>query len=89
MIFLVHVKFINKLLFNLVFSKDIIEVKKNKKSQNLIKTNLISLNLKSLPKHLSRSPNFLKARVNSVVNRSSINLKINELLVVEYYSRKI
>ena len=31
----------------------------------------------------------LEATVNSVVNRQDVGLDVNELLIVEYYSRKV
>lgn len=41
-----------------------------------------------LPTHLRLNAKNYKASVNQIVNRTSIGIKINELLVVEYYSRQ-
>ena len=42
-----------------------------------------------MPAHLSRSSESDGAQVNSIVNRQDVALSINELLIVEYYSRKL
>nr|AXZ97090.1 ribosomal protein S4 [Callistopteris apiifolia] len=47
---------------------------------------------KKIPDHLilsSEEGNRLKGLVNGIANRESIDLNINELLVVEYYSRQV
>ena len=46
-------------------------------------------NLQTLPDHLQFNSDQLTANVNKVVSRDFVNLQINELLVVEYYSRKV
>jgi ribosomal protein S4 len=43
---------------------------------------------KFLPYHLSVSMKQLKGGVKKVVDRRDIRLPVNELLVVEYYSRR-
>ena len=65
--------------------KDVISVKKNKKSQQLIKATLEKR--KYIPGHLSCDRKTLTGRINRKVNRNGVRLMINELLVVEYYSR--
>lgn len=42
-----------------------------------------------MPPHLSRSSESTGAQVTSIVNRQDVALSINELLIVEYYSRKM
>lgn len=42
-----------------------------------------------MPAHLSRSSENTGAQVTSIVNRQDVALSINELLIVEYYSRKM
>lgn len=69
--------------------KNSIKVKKNKHSQELVKQNLENNNNNLLPQHLSINKENLEGKILSVVNRKSISLIINELLVVEYYSRKL
>lgn len=44
--------------------------------------------LVKLPTHLRLNAKNYKASVNQIVNRNSIGIKVNELLVVEYYSRQ-
>lgn len=41
------------------------------------------------PSHLSMNKESLEATVNSVVSRQDVGLTVNELLIVEYYSRKV
>lgn len=62
---------------------DLITVKES--SQNFIKTTLSST---SVPKFLEFEKDKLKGQVKSIVSREFVGLNINELLVVEYYSRK-
>nr|UXD06242.1 ribosomal protein S4 [Eutreptia sp. CCAC 1914B] len=68
---------------------DVIEVKKTIKSKNLIEKNQETLKERNVAPHLMFNKTLLKAKINSLVNRNSIDLNINELLVIEYYSRKI
>lgn len=70
-------------------SKDVIKVANRLVSQSLVKRNLQDLSEVLIPQHLTLDKNILEARINSLVNRKSISLVINELLVVEYYSRKL
>lgn len=67
----------------------IIKVKNNKVSQTLIKFNLSSPNIKSFPSHLEFNSMNLEAKVLSFVTRTSLSLIVNELLVVEFYSRNL
>nr|NP_848062.2 ribosomal protein S4 [Adiantum capillus-veneris]Q85FL8.4 RecName: Full=Small ribosomal subunit protein uS4c; AltName: Full=30S ribosomal protein S4, chloroplastic [Adiantum capillus-veneris]AAP29394.2 ribosomal protein S4 [Adiantum capillus-veneris] len=69
--------------------RDIISIRNRPTSANALKSESLSGN--EVPDHLTLSisktgePTGL---VNHLVNRESVNLDINELLVVEYYSRK-
>ncbi len=63
---------------------DIIEV--NQRSLNLIKNSFTST---QVPTHLELNNSNLRAKINNYINRDSIGININELLVVEYYSRKV
>ena len=65
--------------------KDVISVKQNKKSQELVKAFLPKRSF--VPNHLSFNPETLTGVVNQRADRKAVELKINELLVVEYYSR--
>jgi small subunit ribosomal protein S4 len=69
--------------------KNIITVCSSLKSKKIVKNNLMSLDTPILPQHLSLNKESLEAEVLSIVNRKSISLLVNELLVVEYYSRKV
>ena len=69
--------------------KNIIKVKKSLSSQNLVKKNMQLMETILVPPHLSLNKDSLEAKVVSLVNRKSISLVINELLVIEYYSRKL
>ena len=66
--------------------KDIISVKNKECSKKLV-TKLIEKCEIRLPDHLTFNKENLVGVVNGLINRDSINLEINELLVVEYYSR--
>jgi small subunit ribosomal protein S4 len=67
--------------------QDIISVRNKETSRTLITNNLLSTNTGSIPSHLSLKKESLVALVNGVVDRQNIPLNVNELLVVEYYSR--
>jgi small subunit ribosomal protein S4 len=69
--------------------KHVLNVKNSLASKNLVKKNLELLDNHLLPQHLSLNKDILEAKIISVVNRKSISLVLNELLVVEYYSRKL
>nr|YP_009229480.1 ribosomal protein S4 [Aquilaria sinensis]YP_009459441.1 ribosomal protein S4 [Aquilaria yunnanensis]YP_009562064.1 ribosomal protein S4 [Aquilaria malaccensis]YP_009672567.1 ribosomal protein S4 [Aquilaria crassna]YP_009993143.1 ribosomal protein S4 [Aquilaria beccariana]YP_009993232.1 ribosomal protein S4 [Aquilaria hirta]YP_009993322.1 ribosomal protein S4 [Aquilaria microcarpa]YP_009993412.1 ribosomal protein S4 [Aquilaria rostrata]YP_009993501.1 ribosomal protein S4 [Aquilaria subint len=69
--------------------RDIISVKDEKKSRALIQNYLDSSKHKELPKHLTLHTLQYKGLVNQIIDRKWVGLKINELLVVEYYSRQI
>ena len=63
--------------------QDIITARDEQKSRTLIQNYLDSSPREELPKHLTLHPFQYKGLVNQV------GLKINELLIVEYYSRQI
>jgi small subunit ribosomal protein S4 len=67
---------------------DEIMVKNNDRSRNLVKANLENPGLANLPPHLEFNKDNLTGKVNGVIEREWVALNINELLVVEYYSRK-
>nr|YP_010700316.1 ribosomal protein S4 [Euglena undulata]WCH63460.1 ribosomal protein S4 [Euglena undulata] len=69
--------------------KNTIKIKKSSSSQNLVKKNIQLMETILVPPHLSLNKDNLEAKVVSLVNRKSISLVINELLVIEYYSRKL
>lgn len=65
-----------------------IGVSNREQSRKLVETNLQYPGLANLPTHLEFDKNKLEGRVNSLVEREWIALQVNELLVVEYYSRQ-
>ena len=67
---------------------DIIGVKNKDASKQLVETNLQYPGLANLPRHLEFEKNNLTGKVNGVCEREWVALSVNELLVVEYYSRK-
>ena len=67
---------------------DLIVVKNKLSSVNLAKNNLILTNYTNLPSHILFNKEELNAKINFIILRDEINININELLVVEFYSRK-
>ncbi|HRD41225.1 MAG TPA: 30S ribosomal protein S4 [Prochlorococcaceae cyanobacterium AMR_MDS_5431] len=68
---------------------DIVAIRESKQSRKLAETNLEFPGLANVPPHLEFDKTKLKARVNGKIEREWVALEINELLVVEYYSRKV
>lgn len=58
------------------------------RSRKLVEANLQFPGLAHLPSHLEFDKNKIEGKVNGVVEREWVALQVNELLVVEYYSRK-
>lgn len=67
---------------------DIIQVNQNNKSTSLVQKYLNYPGLTNTPNHLEFNKEQLLGKVNSIIEREWIALQINELLIVEYYSRK-
>lgn len=67
---------------------EVISVKDTEKSRRLVQQNLEFPGLANLPSHLEFDKSKLTGKVNSVIDREWIALQINELLVVEFYSRQ-
>ena len=65
-----------------------IAVRDREQSRKLVEANLQFPGLANLPSHLDFDKNKLVGKVNSVVEREWVALQVNELLVVEYYSRQ-
>nr|YP_010384493.1 ribosomal protein S4 [Laportea bulbifera]YP_010419463.1 ribosomal protein S4 [Laportea canadensis]UGW52678.1 ribosomal protein S4 [Laportea bulbifera]USG53079.1 ribosomal protein S4 [Laportea canadensis]UZZ44774.1 ribosomal protein S4 [Laportea bulbifera] len=68
--------------------RDIITVRDEQKSKSLVQNYLDSSSREELPKHLTLHPFQYKGSVNEILDSKWVGLKINELLVVEYYSRQ-
>ncbi|MEO1093656.1 MAG: 30S ribosomal protein S4 [Cyanobacteria bacterium J06638_28] len=67
---------------------DVISVRDRDSSKKLVEANLEFPGLANVPTHLELDKEKMTAKVNSVIEREWIALNVNELLVVEYYSRK-
>lgn len=67
---------------------NVISVKDRDRSRKMVEENLQFPGLANLPTHLEFDKNKMTGKVNGVIEREWIALQINELLVVEYYSRK-
>lgn len=67
---------------------DEIGVKNQERSRNVVKANLDNPGLANLPNHLEFNKDNYTGKVNGIVEREWVALNVNELLVVEYYSRK-
>jgi small subunit ribosomal protein S4 len=67
--------------------KDVISVKDKKASRDLVNKFVQDSTITTSPTHLSFNKENLVGVVNTVITRDWIGLQINELLVVEYYSR--
>nr|AYP33327.1 ribosomal protein S4 [Halopegia azurea] len=68
--------------------RDIITAKEKQKSKALIKNYIALSPPEELPKHLTFDSFQYKGVVNQIIDSKWIGLKINELLVVEHYSRQ-
>lgn len=67
---------------------DVIGARDREASRQLVERNLEFPGLAHLPSHLEFDKNKLEGKVNGVIEREWVALQINELLVVEFYSRK-
>ncbi len=68
---------------------DVITVRDREASRRQVQTNMEYPGLSNLPSHLEFDKNTMIGKVNGIIEREWIALQINELLVVEYYSRKV
>ncbi|MEM9507675.1 MAG: 30S ribosomal protein S4 [Cyanobacteria bacterium P01_E01_bin.35] len=68
-------------------SGDVIKVRDRDRSRKLVETNMEYPGLANLPSHLEFDKAALTGKVNGVIEREWVALQVNELLVVEYYSR--
>lgn len=69
--------------------KNTIRVKTNLISEKLVRKNIESIKILLIPPHLSLNKEKLQGKIINLVHRKVLSLLINELLVIEYYSRKI
>lgn len=68
--------------------KDTISVKEKSTSKNLVQINLKNNPKSAIPSNLKFDPSSLRATVLDYCNRDEIPLQLDELLVIEYYSRR-
>jgi small subunit ribosomal protein S4 len=68
--------------------QDVLVIRERARSRALVEKNLSNFKQSKLPSHLRLNPKNYKASVNQLVNRKSVGVKVNELLIVEYYSRQ-
>jgi small subunit ribosomal protein S4 len=67
---------------------DIISAKEKSTSKNLVSNNLKANPRNGMPNHLEFNDSKLEATVLDYCDRDDVQLQLNELLVVEYYSRR-
>merc|ERR1712157_19526 len=67
---------------------DIIGVKAKSTSKNLVENNLKVIKFIDPPTHLELNKSKLEGRVKNYCDRNELVLDLNELLVIEYYSRR-
>jgi len=68
---------------------DVIAVRDRDRSRQLVERNMEYPGLANLPSHLEFDKNTYTGKVNAMIEREWVALQVNELLVVEYYSRKV
>lgn len=68
---------------------DVITVRNRDRSKNLVKANMEFPGLANIPSHLEFNKDTMIGKVNGVIEREWVAVPINELLVIEYYSRKV
>lgn len=68
---------------------DVIGVRDRERSRELVRRNMEYPGLANLPSHLEFDKNNLVGKVNGIIERDWVALQVNELLVVEFYSRKV
>ena len=67
---------------------DVISVKSKSTSKNLVETNLKNLRFAQRPGHLQFDTSKIEGKVTNYCDRNDLLLELDELLVIEYYSRK-
>ena len=70
-------------------SNDILAIKDSAASKTLANNNLELPALSNIPQNLEFDKKTLTAKILGIIDREWVALKLNELFVIEYYSRKI
>ena len=65
-----------------------ISIRSNPRSKQLVESYLAFPGLANIPSHLEFDKGTLKGKINGIIERDWVALQLNELLIVEYYSRK-
>ena len=60
---------------------------KSTAAQNAVKKTMEGIS-REIPSHLEFDKDNVKGKVLSIINRDDIGLEVNELLIVEFYSRR-
>ncbi len=67
---------------------EVIGVRDRDRSRQIVEQNLQYPGLANVPSHLEFDKSKFTGRVNGVIERDWVALQVNELLIVEYYSRQ-
>jgi small subunit ribosomal protein S4 len=67
---------------------DVIGIKEKSSSRNLIENNIKNNQVNNIPVHLKFDSSKLEATVLDYCDRDDVGLQLDELLVIEYYSRR-
>ena len=67
---------------------DIVSVKQRQTSVNLVQKNLENITFSELPGHITFDKSKLEGKLTNYCDREDILLELDELLVIEYYSRR-
>jgi small subunit ribosomal protein S4 len=67
---------------------DVISVKEKSTSKTLIENNIKNNQVTDIPAYLKFDSSLLEATVLDYCDRDDVSLQLNELLVIEYYSRR-
>lgn len=68
--------------------KDIISVKEKSTSKKLVENNIKDSQVSTIPPHLKFDSSKLEATVLDYCDQNDVGLQLDELLVIEYYSRR-
>jgi small subunit ribosomal protein S4 len=68
--------------------KDQVGIKKNSPIRSLIKSNLNTIQFNNIPSHLKFDKSNLEVTILDYCDRNELTLQLDELLVIEYYSRR-
>ena len=67
---------------------DVISIKEKSTSKNLVENNIKENQVSTIPAHLKFDSSKLEAIVLDYCDRNDVGLQLDELLVIEYYSRR-